>query len=121
MSPSALSAASSRSSGIKTLDCTYGDLIVYQIFPSHDLSGINGLYQSSYLAQRDTEFTQAYTGTNDHNRHILYKLFTSAITQCHWPELVDINDGRATWLVKFLQSKWDSGLTVARTMAALDP
>ena len=121
MPPSTLSAASDRSSEIRILDCTYGDSIVYQNFPSNDLGGINSLYQSSYFAHRDTEFIRAYTDTNNQNRRILYRFYTSAIAQCSWPELVDIDNRRATWLVKFQQPNCDSGLTVARTMVALDP
>ncbi|KAL8787956.1 MAG: hypothetical protein Q9195_007544 [Heterodermia aff. obscurata] len=121
MSPSTLSAASDRSSEVRSLDCAYGDLIFYQNLPSNDLGGINSLYQSSYLAHRDTEFIRAYTGSNHHNHHTLYKFYTSAIAQCSWPELADLDNDRATWLVRFIRPHWDSGFTVARTMVALDP
>ena len=81
---------------METLDCAYGGLIVYQNLPPDDLGGINSLYNSQYLAQRDTDFLRLYTPTDEHGNQMLYKVYRSAIQQRYWPELVDVRDTTAT-------------------------
>ena len=105
---------------METLDCTYGGLIVYQNIPSDDLGGINSLYSSQYLAQRDTDFLRLHTPPNVYGSETLYKVYRSAIQQRYWPELVDVRDTTATWLVTCPGPDHDNALTAARTIVALD-
>lgn len=105
---------------METLDCIYGGSIIYQYLPPDDLGGINGLYSSQYLAQRDTNFLRIFTATTHDGSEMLYKLYSSAIRQHYWPELVDVRDTTATWLVTCPGPHHDSALTVARTLVALD-
>ncbi|KAG7006953.1 hypothetical protein G7Y79_00012g032890 [Physcia stellaris] len=105
---------------METLDCTYGGLIVYQNLPSDDLGGINSLYSSQYLAQRDTDFLRLHIPANIHGSEMLYKVYRSAIQQRYWPELVDVRDTTATWLVTCPGPDHDNALTAARIIVALD-
>ena len=98
------------------LDSTYNGRIEYLVLTSTHLEGLWRLYIDEENARRDSDIIEALRDSDD-----LYETYNHYAQQDARPELIDVRDSTATWLVPCQEQNLDNVLTVARIMVALDP